>query len=331
MDGRFDRDLRWRTGAQVLPVDCYSKNDFKITRVALEAAYKKAQEDNIRVKGVILTNPSNPLGTILDRETLKSIASFSNEKNIHLVCDEIFAATVFNQSNFIGISEILEEEGAQYNLGLFHVVYSLSKDLGLPGFRVGVVYSYNDAVLSCGRKMSSFGLVSTQTQYLIAGMLSDEVFVENFLTESRKRLSARHKDFIQKLAEVDIGCLNSNAGLYCWMDLRKLLKDATLDGEIELWSTIIHKVKLNVSPGSSCHCSEPGWFRVCFANMDDETMNEAIKRIRSFVFESKFVGVAEPAKACRWKRSHLRLSFNGSGRFEDVTLSPHSPLVHATT
>ena len=66
------------------------------------------------------------------------------------------------------------------NLDLIHIVYSLSKDLGLPGFRVGIVYSYNDQVVSCGRKMSSFGLVSSQTQHLLASMLSDEDFVGRY-------------------------------------------------------------------------------------------------------------------------------------------------------
>lgn len=157
---RFDRDLRWRTGVQLVPAVCESSNDFKITRLALEEAYDKAQRDNIKVKGVIITNPSNPLGTTLDRETLTSLVSFINEKKIHLVCDEMYAATAFKQPDFISISEIAKDD-TNCNLDLIHIVYSLSKDLGLPGFRVGVVYSYNDDVMNCGRKMSSFGLVST--------------------------------------------------------------------------------------------------------------------------------------------------------------------------
>lgn len=288
---RFDRDLRWRTGVQLLPAVCESSNDFKITRLALEEAYDKAQRDNIKVKGVIITNPSNPLGTTLDRETLTSLVSFINEKNIHLVCDEIYAATAFKQPDFISISEIAKDD-TNCNLDLIHIVYSLSKDLGLPGFRVGVVYSYNDDVMNCGRKMSSFGLVSTQTQYLIAAMLSDEEFVDNLIAESGRRLAERHKVFTQELAQVGISCLNSNAGLFCWMDLRPLLDDASLEGEMALWRMIIDEVKLNVSPGSSFHCPEPGWFRVCFANMDEDTMKEALKRIRTYLKDKK--GSEEP-------------------------------------
>lgn len=285
---------------QLVPVVCESSNDFKITRFALEEAYDKAQEDNIKVKGVIIANPSNPLGTILDRETLTSLVSFINEKNIHLVCDEIYAATVFKQPDFISISEIVKDD-TNCNLDLIHVVYSLSKDLGLPGFRVGIVYSYNDNVVSCGRRMSSFGLVSTQTQYLITAMLSDDEFVDNFVEESGRRLASRHKVFTQELAQVGISCLNSNAGLFCWMDLRPLLDNASREGETALWRTIINEVKLNVSPGSSFHCPEPGWFRVCFANMDENTMNEALQRIRTFVSKSK-----KSAKSRR-SRSSLRL------------------------
>lgn len=338
----FDRDLRWRTGVQLLPVHCHSSNDFKITVPALEVAYKKAQEANINVKGLIITNPSNPLGTVLDRETLKNLVTFINDKNIHLVCDEIYAATVFSQPNFISISEVLQDlpKESLCNLDLVHIVYSLSKDMGFPGFRVGIVYSYNNNVVSCARKMSSFGLVSTQTQHLIASMLSDDEFVEKFMKESVKRLGTRHKQFTKGLAEVGISCLKSNAGLFLWMDLHKLLKEQTFESEMSLWRVIIKEVKLNVSPGSSFHCLEPGWFRVCFANMDDETMEEAIRRIRTFVKETDRT-VPNLKKRCL-QNNNLRLSFKSPRRFDDVLVSPHmtfsphspipqSPLVRART
>ncbi|EEF51245.1 1-aminocyclopropane-1-carboxylate synthase [Ricinus communis] len=317
----FDRDLRWRTGVQLIPVDCDSSNQFKVTREALENAYEMAQYDNINVKGLLITNPSNPLGTILDRETLRSIVGFINEKNIHLICDEIYAATVFSQPEFVSIAEIIEEE--ECDLDLIHIVYSLSKDLGFPGFRVGIVYSYNDAVVKCARKMSSFGLVSSQTQHLIASMLSDDEFVERFIMESKKRLAARYSVFTKGLAQVGIRCLKtSNAGLFLWMDLRRLLKDQSVEGEMALWRVIINDVKLNVSPGSSFHCTEAGWFRVCFANMDDKTMEVALSRIRTFVLQNK--EAMKPMKKLLWQSS-LKLSFS-SRIYDDFIMSPRSPI-----
>ncbi|MED6156483.1 acetyl-CoA synthetase [Stylosanthes scabra] len=303
----FDRDLRWRTGVKLLPVICESTNNFKLTKKALESALEKAKEDNITVKGLLITNPSNPLATIMDRETLKMVVKFINHNHIHLVSDEIYAATVFSNPGFTSIAEIIEEE-EECDRNLIHIVYSLSKDMGFPGFRVGIIYSYNDNVVNCARKMSSFGLVSTQTQHLIAAMLSDDEFVERFLAESARRLAKRYGIFCRGLAKVGIKCFQSNAGLFLWMDLRPLLKKQTFQEEMALWRVIIHKVKINVSPGSSFHCCEPGWFR------------------------NKDVTVASK-KPCSPR--NLMLSFS-SIRMDDFLMSPHSPipqspLVKATT
>ncbi|XP_059634264.1 1-aminocyclopropane-1-carboxylate synthase-like [Cornus florida] len=328
----FNRDLGWRTGVKLIPVICHSSNNFQITKEALEEAYEKAKEANIKVKGLIITNPSNPLGIVLSKETLRSVVSFINEKSIHLVCDEIYSATVFSLPNFVSTSEIIQEMEC-INRDLIHIIYSLSKDMGLPGFRVGIVYSYNDAVVSCGRKMSSFGLVSSQTQHLLASMLSDDEFVGRFLAESAKRLAKRHKIFTEGLEQVGITCLKSNAGLFCWMNLRQLLKEQTLEGEMELWRVIINNVKLNVSPGSSFECNEPGWFRVCFANMDDATVEVALKRIRQFVRCQRKEGEAVTGKSSWRLQKNLRLSFSSrmcdEGFMSPRMGSPHSPIPHS--
>ncbi|KAL4570745.1 hypothetical protein LXL04_026406 [Taraxacum kok-saghyz] len=321
----FDRDLRWRTGVKLVPVVCESSNNFKITMEALETAYENAKLANIKVKGLLITNPSNPLGTFLDRETLKNLVTFITEKNIHLISDEIYAGTVTTGDEFVSIAEIIKEE-PKCNLDLIHIVYSLSKDMGFPGFRVGIVYSYNNTVVNIARKMSSFGLVSTQTQHMLGSMLSDNKFVDNFISESRTRLAHRHDMFTRGLAQVGIGSLESNAGLFFWMDLRRFLKEPTFESEMTFWRTIIYDIKLNVSPGSSFHCSEPGWFRVCFANMDDETTMTALRRIKRFVLKNKMLEI-KTMRQCWQNNQHLRLS---SRRLDEMLtphrMSPHSPL-----
>ncbi|KAJ9181709.1 hypothetical protein P3X46_007650 [Hevea brasiliensis] len=282
----FDRDLRWRTGVKIVPIHCDSSNNFQVTPQALEAAFKDAEVMNIKVRGVLITNPSNPLGATIQRSVLEEILDFVTRKNIHLVSDEIYSGSAFSSSEFVSIAEILEARGYKDSERV-HIVYSLSKDLGLPGFRVGTIYSYNDKVVTTARRMSSFTLISSQTQHLLASMLSDQEFTKNYIKINRERLRKRYEMIIEGLRNAGIECLKGNAGLFCWMNLSPLLKTQTREGELTLWKSIIRDLKLNISPGSSCHCSEPGWFRVCFANMSEQTLEVALKRIHNFMDQRK--------------------------------------------
>ncbi|KAG6577321.1 1-aminocyclopropane-1-carboxylate synthase 3, partial [Cucurbita argyrosperma subsp. sororia] len=59
--------------------------------------------------------------------------------------------TVFQTPAFVSVMEILNQN-YKHNDQIrkqVHIVYSLSKDLGLPGFRVGAVYSNDEVVVGC--------------------------------------------------------------------------------------------------------------------------------------------------------------------------------------
>uniref|UniRef100_A0A7N0TR44 Aminotransferase class I/classII large domain-containing protein n=1 Tax=Kalanchoe fedtschenkoi TaxID=63787 RepID=A0A7N0TR44_KALFE len=282
----FDRDLRWRTGVNIEPIHCHASNDFQVTPQAMEDAYNRAQSKNMKVRGVLITNPSNPLGATIQRHVLEQILEFAVAKNIHLVSDEIYSGSVFSSSDFVSIADVLESRNYR-EADRVHIVYSLSKDLGLPGFRVGTIYSYNDRVVTTARRMSSFTLISSQTQYLLASMLSDQGFTDNYIKINRQRLRKRYDMIMDGLEKAGIECLKGNAGLFCWMNLSPLLDENSREGELRLWDEFLHQVRLNVSPGSSCHCSDPGWFRVCFANMSEQTLEVALRRIHKFMDERR--------------------------------------------
>lgn len=231
---------------------------------------------------MLITNPSNPLGATIQRTVLEQILDFVTRKNIHLVSDEIYSGSAFSSSEFVSIAEVLASRDYKDSERV-HIVYSLSKDLGLPGFRVGTIYSYNHKVVTTARRMSSFTLISSQTQQLLATMLSDTNFTENYIRTNRERLRKRYEMIINGLRNAGIECLEGNAGLFCWMNLSPLLETNTRDCELELWTSILKELKLNISPGSSCHCSEAGWFRVCFANMSEQTLEIALNRIQVFM------------------------------------------------
>ncbi|KAI4380373.1 hypothetical protein MLD38_006571 [Melastoma candidum] len=278
----FDRDLRWRTGVNTVPIHCHSWNNFQITPQALDRAYEDAVSMKLKVKGVLITNPSNPLGVTIRRSTLEMLLDFVTKKNIHLVSDEIYSGSTFSSEEFVSIAEVLCARGYKGSERV-HIVYSLSKDLGLPGFRVGTIYSYNDQVVTTARRMSSFTLISSQTQHLLGCMLSDVEFTWKYIATNRERLRKRHGMMTDGLMRAGIECSKGNAGLFCWMNLSPLLEESTREGELKLWVAFLEEVKLNVSPGSSCHCSEPGWYRVCFANISEATLEVALKRLHAFM------------------------------------------------
>nr|AGB13769.1 ACC synthase [Oncidium hybrid cultivar] len=274
----FLRDLQWRTGVKIFPVHCHSSNGFQLTLSSLEKAYKKAKDSNFKVKGLLITNPCNPLGTTASISLLQDIIHFISDKNIHLISDEIYSGSVFSTTNFACVSDLITNAVSEQ----IHIVYSLSKDLGLPGFRVGALYSYNDRVVKTARRMSSFSLVSSQTQKLLAFMLSDEEFTERYVKTNRERLRERYELVVGGMKEAGIGSLKGEAGLFCWVNMEDFMEEKSKEGELRLWKVIIEDFKLNVSPGSSCWCCEPGWFRVCFANMSRETLEVALKRLKDF-------------------------------------------------
>ncbi|KAL1316100.1 hypothetical protein AAHE18_15G042400 [Arachis hypogaea] len=260
----FDRDLKWRTGVEIVPIQCTSSNNFRITESALEQAYQDATKRNLRVKGVLVTNPSNPLGTTLSRNEFDLLVDFIKDKEtMHLISDEIL---LWHQ---------------------FTVVYSLSKDLGLPGFRVGCYLLRKRRRCGWRRpRCQALDWFLHKLSIFWQPCWSDNKFTKKYISENQKRLRRRQRMLVTGLQKSG----NKVPEKQCWfvllVDMRHLLCSNTFEAEMELWKKIVYQVGLNISPGSSCHCSEPGWFRVCFANMSQDTLNVAMKRVKNFVTDS---------------------------------------------
>jgi 1-aminocyclopropane-1-carboxylate synthase len=254
----------------------------------------------------------------MSKSELNLLIDFIKDKDMHLISDEIYSGTVFTSPSFVSVMEILKERNdlKDFHANVserVHVVYSLSKDLGLPGFRVGAIYSDNDMVVAAATKMSSFGLVSSQTQYLLSAMLGDKKFTRNYISENQKRLKKRQRMLVLGLQKAGISCLKTNnAGLFCWVDMRNLLSSNTFEAEMDLWKKILYNVRLNISPGASCHCTEPGWFRVCFANMSEDTLNLALKRLKDFVANNNGEGCSsnKRTRSTQASRSFSRKSLS---------------------
>ncbi|KAF7820708.1 putative aminotransferase ACS12 [Senna tora] len=277
----FDRDVKFRTGVDIIPVHCRSTDNFTLSIIALEQAYSQARKRGVKVRGILLCNPSNPVGNLLSQDTLYGLLDFAQEKNIHIISDELYAGSTYGSEKFVSLAEILDSE--YIDKSRVHIIYGLSKDLALPAFRVGAIYSFNESVLAAAKKLTRFCSVSAPTQRLVTSMLSDERFIQEYLGTNLKRIRELHEEFEAGLNKLGIKCAKSSAGLYCWADMSGLIRPYSERGELDLWKKFLSISKINITPGSACHCIEPGWFRICFTTLTLEDIPLIIERFRRVV------------------------------------------------
>jgi len=94
-----------------------------------------------RIKALLITNPHNPIGSYYTPSVLRDLMRFCEDKKLHYISDEVYAMSAFGgvgDDHFTsGLALVADEETSPMDPRRLHVIYSMSKDFGCAGIRMG--------------------------------------------------------------------------------------------------------------------------------------------------------------------------------------------------
>ena len=137
---------------------------------------------------VVFVNPNNPTGTTIETEIIYNYAR--NNQNVSFIVDESF----IEFSGQPSIINLLKED----NLNNVFVIKSLSKNLGIPGMRLGYTYSCNKKYINYISENIPIWNINSIGEYYLETILKHNTSLEN----SYKKTIGDREDFIQKLYDI---------------------------------------------------------------------------------------------------------------------------------
>ena len=163
--------------------------------------YRYAQRDRIEsqitrnTRAILITNPGNPTGVVLDQKEMRMIADIAKEHDLFLICDEVYREFCYDEK--FGVPTMAHFDDIQDNLV---IIDSVSKRFSACGARVGAVITKNkelqQAILKfCQSRLS----VATIDQLGAAALYSVD---SSFFRKSKEEYRQRRDTVISGLRKI---------------------------------------------------------------------------------------------------------------------------------
>lgn len=169
------------------PIDVMKEKGYKLTAEALEKsileAYKLSKVDGKPPAAVLLCNPNNPLGTVIDETELKKIADVLRRyPELHIIFDEAYAEmSHVKVPSFLSIAPDLKPRTC--------IMRSATKALSAAGERMAILLAFDDVLMSklLAKNISTIGHAPRAAQMAYAEAM------KNLVGEEHERLKQFYK------------------------------------------------------------------------------------------------------------------------------------------
>ena len=269
--------MKGYNGLQPIGVDVDENNMVSVQM--LKSKYEESVSEGKTVCGIVLINPHNPTGAVYDKDLVMDILNFACSRDIHVVIDEIYFLSVFEEGAFQSCLSYSQEWPDPDRT---HFMWSFSKDFAMSGSRCAVLYSKNRNVHSSYERVGFYHMVAGIIQMKLCAMLRDTDWVDGYLTESRLRLKEHADMVMQSLDAIGISYFKPVGTLYLWADFTTVFKNIPSESEADAIFFGMLDNLIYIPSAKGFNGSNPKYFRIVFAIPKDYLI-EAMKRLEDFV------------------------------------------------
>lgn len=150
-------------------------NNWQISVEELKRSYDAAKAQGTDVKAIVIINPGNPTGQILDADVMEQILRFAHERSLMVMADEVYQENIWSDKKWHSFREVLlkmpEPFRTDIELASFH---SASKGyMGECGVRGGYMELLNmdPIVYQMVNKVSGIELCSNTTGQVMVDLM----------------------------------------------------------------------------------------------------------------------------------------------------------------
>ena len=221
-----------------------------------------------RAKVLLLNTPWNPVGTVLTREELTTVAEFVLRHNLTLISDEIYEAITYDGCRHISPASLGPEIQARTI-----IVNSLSKTYAMTGWRAGYCAGPAATIqqMFLALQQSSRGPATFVQDAAAAALSGSQACVETMRTEYARRRQ-QVIDTLRDLPRVQV--LAPEGGFFAMLDVRDLGV-----GSDELRRRLLHDAGVSVVHGAAYGPTGEGTLRVSFGS-GGQTLTDGLQRLR---------------------------------------------------
>jgi aminotransferase len=245
-----------------VPVPTSAKNQFALDPDDLAKAWQPG------CKILMLNFPTNPTGGVVERARLEKIATFTREKDLIVVTDEVYAELTYDAKHVSLASLAGMKERTIF-------LHGVSKAFAMTGFRIG--YACAPApIVEAMMKVHQYSM-------MCAPILSQEASIEAFtngddaVARMREAYQKRRDFIVQRFNAIGLPCHLPQATFYAF----PRVETTGLD-ERTFALKLLEQAKVAMVPGTAFGANGKGFCRASFST-SYERLLEATDRIERFV------------------------------------------------